>query len=80
MITKTLKRLADRVPAAGRAVSAAWDRVRSGLLTVAGLGSGVAAFWTAWGVAAGLGSLAVAFLLLEWTTRDDSGDEAKGAK
>ena len=81
MITKAWKRMTDRAPAISRSLTRAWGRARSALLTTAGLGTGVGACWTAWGVAAGLGSLAVAFLLLEWLTRDDpEPDRAKGAR
>ena len=50
-----------------------YRQLRSWFLVMAALACAVAAVWTAFGLSAGLGSLAVAFVVAEYLGRDDTG-------
>lgn len=65
--------LRHRVEAIGRRLTKRVAGARSALLTTAGLSSGVAAFWHGLGMTAGLGALAVSFLVIEALTGKESG-------
>ncbi len=66
-------RLRHRAEAFGRQLTRRVTGARSALLTTAGLGSGVAAFWHGLGMTAGLGALAVSFFVIEALTGKESG-------
>lgn len=54
------RRLAVRIRTSADALA------RRGTLSIVGFGFGAAAVWVAWGLAAGLGAIAVALLLIDW--------------
>jgi len=66
-------RFRHRAGVVGRRLTQRVAGARSALLTTAGLGSGTASFWHTFGTGAGLGALAVSFLVIEALTGKESG-------